>query len=341
MFRLSQQVETVKGMLRRDLTQPELDAMTEHASRDMNTSRIGLPVGVTAGAIHAYYTLRRKLSMPSNVSLFESFRTAWRLAPVLERRSAALQAGFRFGAWLLFIKSGFGGLATYRLTVALSSDPRLGEFREAIKRYAEARTQRMEGLKEKARQKREGIDAVRHAGATVSAEESVADYNKREEAESVGTYGQAQEQGQSDAPSYQTYQTPSRSYEAPRSYTADSSSASSDFFDDSSPTAPEYQTPVSSSSKRSPPSNENAWDRIRRENASASAPSTQSSWGRPQQPTNSSEYSSYESEQQNGQREREVAQRDFDIMLDAERQLSPQEGGGDENSSNKKGWRRW
>ncbi|GAM34836.1 endo-1,3(4)-beta-glucanase [Talaromyces pinophilus] len=338
MYRLSQQVETVKGLLRRDLSQTELDALTEHASREMNTRRIGLPVGVTAGSVHAYYTLRRRLNMPSNVSFFESFRTAWRLAAVQERRSAAFAAGLRLGAWMFFMAGNFGGYATYKFTVALTSDPRLADFREAVKRYAEARAQRLEGYKEKAKQRREGIDAVRHAGATSSAEEAGEEY-KGVEGQSVGTYGQAEERGQSDAPPYQTYQTPSRGYETPRSYT-DSSSGSSDFFDDASPTAPEYQTPVTTSK---PSSNENAWDRIRRENASRasiSAPSSQSSWGRPQQQMTSSEYSSYDSEQQSGQRERESAQRDFDRMLDAERQVSQQDAG-DESNSNKKGWRRW
>jgi hypothetical protein len=277
--------------------------------------------------------------MPSNVSLFESFKAAWRLAAVQERRSAALQAGLRFGAWVLFMSGNFGGYATYKFTVALSSDPRLGEFREAIKRYAEARKQKLEGYKEKAKQRREGIDTVRHASATASAEgPGEESYTK---GESVGgTYGQAEERGQSDAPPYQTYQTPSREYELPRSFTADSSSGSSDFFDDASPTAPEYQTSVTSTSK--PSSNENAWDRIRRENASRASISaaSNSNWGR--QRTTTSEYSSYESEQQNGQRERESAQRDFDRMLDAERQVSHQDAGGDESSnSNKKGWRRW
>lgn len=338
MYRLSQQVETIKGILRRDLSQTELDALTEHASQEINTRRIGLPVSVTAGSIHAYYTLRRKLSMPSNVSFFEGFTTAWRLAAVQERRSAAFAAGVRVGAWMFFIASTFGGYATYKFTVALSSDPRLGDFREAIKRYTEARKQRLEGYKEKAKQRREGIDAVRHAGATGSAEEAGEEY-RGVESGSVGTYGQAEERGQSDAPPYQTYQTPSRGYETPRSYTG-SSSGSSDFFDDASPTAPEYRTPVTSK----PSSNENAWDRIRRENASRasiSGPSSQSSWGRPQQQTASSEYSSYESEQQSGQRERESAQREFDRMLDAERQVSQQDAGGDESNSNKKGWRRW
>ena len=63
-----------------------------------------------------------------------------------------------------------------------------------------------------------------------------------------------------------------------------------------------------------------------------SAP-TQSSWGR-----QTDSHSAYENEERNGQREREAAQRDFDRMLDAERQLSHEEGG---DNSKKKGWRRW
>lgn len=335
MYRLSQQVETIKGLLRRDLSQPELDALTEHASREMNTRRIGLPVGVTAGSIHAYYTLRKKLSMPDNVSLFESFKTAWRLPAVQDRRSAAFQAGLRLGAWVLFMSGNFGGYATYKFTVALSTDPRLVDFREAVKRYAEARKQRLEGYREKAKQRGEGIDEMRHAGETSSGE-AVEEY-KGVEGRGIGTYAQAEEPRQSDAPPYQAYQTPSRSYETPRSYN-DSSSGPSDFFDDASPTAPEYQTPVAAPKTLS---NENAWDRIRRENASRASnptPSAQSSWGRPQQQSPSSDYSSYENEQQSSQRDRESAQREFDRMLDAERQLSQQTGGADED---KKGWRRW
>ncbi|EED13084.1 endo-1,3(4)-beta-glucanase, putative [Talaromyces stipitatus ATCC 10500] len=321
MYRLSAQLETVKGLLRRDPTQPEVDALVEYTSREVNTRRIGLPIGVTAGSVHAYYTLRKKLSIPSELSFLEGLKVAWRLSPVLERRQAALQAGLRFGVWVIFTLGNF---------IALSSDPRLAEFRDAVRRYAEARMQRMEGYKEKTKQRREQRDAARHEGTTVSAEEPEENYK----AES--TEGTTDDQSHS-SPS-PSYQTPPRSYETTRSYVPEES-PSSDFFDDASPTVPEYQASTASPSRPTPASNENAWDRIRREtasHASISAPSP-SSWGR-QQPSASSEYSSYESEQQNGQREREAAQRQFDRMLDSERQLS--QDGGDDNS-NKKGWRRW
>ena len=263
---------------RRDLSQPELDALTEHASREINTRRIGAPVGVTAGAVHAYYTLRKRLDMPTNVSLFESFKTAWRFAAVQERRSIAFSAGLKFSAWVFFFLSVFGAQSTYKFTMALRSDPRLGDFREAVSRYAEARRQRMEGYREKATQRREGLDTARHAGATANAEGSE-DASYITKVDNVGTYGQAEERGQSDAPSYQTYQTyrtPSRGDEMPRSYTADRSSGSADFFDDASPTAPEYQTSAATSMS----SNENAWDRIRSQKSSqgsTSAASGQSS----------------------------------------------------------------
>lgn len=331
MWSISQQVESIKGLIRRDLSQTELDALTEHASQEINTRRIGLPASMTAGSIHAYYTLRRRLSMPDNVSLFESFKTAWRLAAVQERRAAAFAAAWRGSLWVIIMNGIFSGYSMSSYRLALSTDPRLADFRETIKRYREAREQRKEGYREKAKQRREGIDAERHAGATASAEEAEEDY-KGVDGQSGGTSGQAEERGQSDA---SPYQTPSKGHETTRPYTDDSSS-SSDFFDDASPTAPEYQTSKATSR---PTSNENAWDRIRRENASrasASAPSSQSGWGRPQQST-SSEHES----DQTSQRERESAQRDFDRMLDAERQVSQQDAGGDESNNNKKGWRRW
>lgn len=338
MWSISQQAEGIKSLLRRDLSQPELDALAEHASHEINTRRIGFPVGLTAGAIHSYYTLRRTLSVPSKVSLFEGWKTAWGLAAAQEKRAVLFAAGWRLSLWVFFTSGIFASYSMTSYQVALSTDPRLADFRETIKRYKEAREQRKEGYKELAKQRREGIDTVRHAGATASAEEA-GDENKGVDGQS-GTYGQAEERGQSDTPpyqTYQTYQTPSRGNETPRSYAETSSG--SDFFDDASPTALEYQKSASLKST----SNENAWDRIRRENASrssVSAPSSQSGWGRPQQQNTSSEYSSYEREQQSGQRERESAQRDFDRMLDAERQVSQQDAG-DESNSNKKGWRRW
>lgn len=351
MHRLSVQLETVKGFLRRDLTQPELDAMVEHTSRDTNMRRIGLPIGVTAGSIHAYYTLRKRLAMPNNVSLFESFKVAWRTAPVLERRQAVLQAGLRFGLWTIFMLGNFGALAAYRFTVVLSSDERLGDFRQAIKRYAEARMQRAEGHRETARQRREERDAIRHGrsgGAAASAEMPIEEEYKEAATDTSATYGQDQNQvySQSDAAnSYQPYPTSRQNYPVPRSYQAEESApTSSDFFDDASPTAPEYQTSSSmGSAGASTPvrSNENAWERIRRQNsssaASAASASTQSRWGQ-QNAAPSGGFSTSEREQAAGQRERDAAQRDFDRMLDAERQISQDVGDGERD--NKGQWRR-
>lgn len=329
--RITSQLETMKSIMRRDPTQPELDALVEHTSREVNTSRIGLPIGLTAGSVHAYYTLRKRLNIPAQKSLFDSLRTAWQQAAVPDRRQAAFQAGLRFGIWVIFTLGNFGALASYRFTVALSGDPRLGDFRDAIRKYAEARMQRLGNNGDKARQRRDETDAARHA--TASAEEP-----------SGNTYAR----GTEDRAGSMSDQVPSRNYDS--SYSS-SSATSQDFFDDTSPTAPEYQESSTSQSSSSRSSNENAWDRIRRENASRSS-SSPPNWGGQRtsagapaqgfQPSSAegSEFSSYASEERKGQRERDASQRDFDRMLDAERQLS--KDGGDSGSEEKKnGWKRW
>ncbi|OKL57432.1 hypothetical protein UA08_07188 [Talaromyces atroroseus] len=249
MYRISTQLEMVRGLLRRDPTQTELDAMVEHTSREANTRRIGLPLGLTAGSAHAYYTLRKQLKIPATTSLVEGVQTAWRQAPAADRRQAVFQCGLRFGMWVVFTLGNFAALASYRFTVALSTDPRLVEFREAIRKYAEARMQRLEGYREKTRQRREERDTARHA--TASAEEQPSSSSSSEV-----TYGQAQTVYDNSHRQWQT-QIPSD--------ISSSSSSSQDFFDDASPTAPEFQKSQALSSSLS---NENAWERVRRENAS-------------------------------------------------------------------------
>jgi hypothetical protein len=330
MYRISSQLEMVRGLLRRDPTQTELDAMVEHTSREANTRRVGLPLGLTGGSIHAYYTLRKQLKVPTTTALVEGVQTAWRQAPAADRRQAIFQSGLRYGIWIIFTMGNFAALASYRFTMALSTDPRLTEFREAIRRYAEARMQRLESHREKTRQRRDERDTARHA--TASAEEP-----------SEVTYGRGAE-AQTDIVSDAVY-AKKRWQPQISSNGSDDTSSSQDFFDDSSPTAPEYQRSVASQAS-SP--NENAWERIRRENVSRPH-SSPSYWGQQQataaaqnsqSASEGGDFSSYAREEQNGLREREAAQREFDRMLDAERQSS-RDGGGSGSEGNKKGWTRW
>ncbi|KAH8696421.1 hypothetical protein BGW36DRAFT_380963 [Talaromyces proteolyticus] len=324
--RLKKHLEGSRQLLRRDPTQAETNAWVELTSREVNVRQLGLPLGISAGLIHASYTIRSKLNMPKQASFFDNVQNAWKQATVMERRSVAFQAGLRLSFWVLFMMGNLQAFAAYRITTAVATDSRLEDFRAAIQRYTKARMQQFETTTEEARRKkREEREATRHqttATTTGSAEEPPEmDYGRRDRApvaaDSVdfGFDGQEQDAGA---------------------------------FGYEDQTAPKQERPRGGPNG-APPTN--AWERIRQQRAGSSGQSTDnmnsiSDWRRrayeqQQQKVQQSQNfgSDYQTEEQARQKERDVAQREFDSMLDAERQLSQDSMDAGDNGS-KKSWRR-
>jgi hypothetical protein len=332
--RASKHLEMAKSILRRNPSQDEINAFVEHTSREVNMRGLGMPIGLSAGFIHTNLFLRKKLSIPRNVPVFQGIQQAWASVATTDRRALLFQAAIRTSFWLLLSMGNFQGFATYQFTLGLGSDERLGPFREAVKKYTNARLQRLEGNSEQARQRREGREAIRHnPPATAVAEEyPQPDYGRGQESTSTST--------STSAPDYVWGGREQKQADFTDSFLKDDRST-----DDASPVASELQTQQNTNKST------NSWERIRQERSQQQPQMTANSpamWrGRAfkqveqeqqfQNPT-----TDYATEEKSRQQERDAAQREFDQMLDAERQLSQGDSSGSNSGeNNRKAGRRW
>lgn len=337
--RVSKHLEMAKGILRRNPSQDEINAFVEHTSREVNMRGLGMPIGMSAGLVHTNIFLRKKLNIPGNVPVFQGIQQAWSSVATTDRRALLFQAAIRTSFWLLLSMGNFQGFATYQFTLGLGSDERLGPFREAVKRYTNARLQRLEGNSEQARQRREGREAIRHnnPASTVLAEEyPQPDYGRGQETSasanaSTGT-------GSSD-------NTWGRSEQKQADFT-DSVFKDEYSTDDASPIAYEVQKQQNANKST------NSWERIRQERAQQQQQATANSpamWrGRAfkqvEQEQSQNPSTDYATEERSRQHERDAAQKEFDQMLDAERQLSQSDSSSSSSSgenNRKAGWKRW
>ncbi|CRG83833.1 hypothetical protein PISL3812_01189 [Talaromyces islandicus] len=332
--RVTKHLEMAKGILRRNPTQDEINAFVHHTSREVNMSGLGLPIGLAAGFAHTNFFLRRKLSLPGNVPVFQAVQRAWPTISKVDRRALLFQAAIRTSFWLLLSLGNFQGFATYQFTLGLGSDERLGSFREAVKKYTNARMQRLEGNTEQARQRREMREAARHTPATAVAEE----YPQPD-------YGRGRE-SPSPSPSSSTSTASSWVREQKQADFTDSFFKDDHNTDDASPVAYELQNQQDYNKPT------NSWERIREERAQkqqqqmmANSPAMwrnrafkQVEHEQQQSGTPSTDYAS---EERSRQQERDAAQREFDQMLDAERQLSQTDSSGSFGDNKGTGWRRW
>lgn len=330
--RVSKHLEMAKGILRRNPTQDEINAFVEHTSREVNMSGLGLPIGLAAGSAHSNFFLRKKLSIPGNVPVFQGVQRAWATISKTDRRAFVFQAALRTSFWLLLSMGNFQGFATYNFTLGLGADERLDSFRDAVKKYTNARMQRLESNSQQARQRREVREAARHTPATAVAEE----YPQPD-------YGRGQETPTSPSPSPRPSSLDNiwgreqqKQPDVTDSFFKDDYNA-----DDASPVAYEVQTQQPT----------NSWERIRQERAERQqqmAVNSPATWrGRAfkqveqEQQQSQNAATDYASEEKSRQQERDAAQRQFDQMLDAERQLSQGESSSGSGENKQTGWRRW
>ncbi|KAL1971307.1 hypothetical protein VTN77DRAFT_259 [Rasamsonia byssochlamydoides] len=340
---IKKRIENHMKLVKRYPTQDELDAYVGYTSENVSRSRLGFSLGLMTGLSHAYYRIQKEVDLPKGVPFRRALWDYLQAARVSDPE--AIQRLFtgslvRIIGWtMLFHLCGIT-YATYQDTIAVLKDPRMARFRKEL-------------------------DELHIRGR----------FGRPKERAGAQMETQAEQPGESQT-SADTYDTVSErkglfgSWGRPVQDQADQSSKSHDFFDDASPTAPEYQREAWSSSASvdtSTPS-ENVWERIRQQNAVSSSRSSSTSTSNPSNPwttinQNSSSSSSssqqtqnrsspdsasaYASEEQQRQREREQAQREFDRLLEEERRVS-QEGSSSSNaeeSGNNKGgwggWRRW
>jgi hypothetical protein len=336
-----------RELLRRNPTQDEVDALAEIVSRDVNLKRVGLPVGMTAAATHTYYVAKRQYPLSPDLPFHRALLSFFGGPGRPELSQFIVGTAWRFFWWtsLGFVIS--TTMSSYRKVFSIAVDQRLQEVRDAIRVNAEARQSMLEAMKERARQR---------SGQTQSGGQPVT--ASAEEPREVGPYGGGSQTTASDAAydrndTFDGGDSGEQKEQIPRPWgrpiprgpgqarpdraIPEENDNGGDFFDDASPTAPEYQT----ASSRSTATSGNAWDRIRQQNARGSTSNSQSSTSNPWESRQNSARAndSYTNEEQQRHAEREQAQREFNRMLDSERRTSEENSPTEKSSQG--GWKRW
>lgn len=342
---IQRRIENSRVLLQRDPTQSEVDALVENASRAVSQRRMGVPLGALVGYAHALSRIRKETDLPRDrplpQALWDYVRAARDADPSGLRR-LAFWSMFRVTTWMLLGSLVSTSIATMNDMKATLKDPRLRQLREKL----EETVQRRAIVRPTQQQQQPLPQAERSAGSESQTSASEPAYGLPD-----AYYGRS-EGGKEQIGSWRFPVPERREPEKPMPQTGYSSGggSGSDFFDDASPVAPEYQS-VSSTSSSS--STQNSWERIRQQNAGLSSNSSNQSnqsnvWATISQNASSSSSAqqqtydrseSYDTEEQARQREREQAQREFDRMLEAERRMSQESSSTGEQ--NGRGWRRW
>ncbi|KAJ9303056.1 hypothetical protein DTO271G3_430 [Paecilomyces variotii] len=338
---LIERIENTKLVIQRYPTQQELDCFVESTSRGLYLSRLGLPFGVAAGVAHTLYQFREIKEAPHGRidlrAIAEHIRLRVKSDPAF-MRGFAFASAFKLFGWSIMGLTISSIYASYKSTTQMLVDPRLERLREEIRQQKPEDIQRrkIERVSERHQQSQRAREGMKQGALAESQEQQSSEGDLSGDSPGNNTYYGT---GTTDIrESIPTPSQPNRQVYSDQATTT-SSNGGSDFFDDASPTNPDYRMDDSSSSGAVGGS---TWERIRQQNMSGNAGQRrpQQTYRAPQQPnqTSSDASDSYSSEEQNRQREREQAQREFDRMIEAERKAgedSPSTG------SQSRGWGSW
>ncbi|KAJ9319416.1 hypothetical protein DTO271D3_185 [Paecilomyces variotii] len=340
---LIERIENTKLVIQRYPTQQELDCFVESSSRGLYLSRLGLPFGLAAGVAHTLYQFREVKASPHRRidlrAITEYFRLLAKSDPAFMRQFAFASAVRLFG-WSITGLVLSSIYASYKSTSQMLVDPRLERLREEIRQQKPEDIQRrkIERVTDRHQQAQRAREGMKQGALAESQEQQSSEGDLSADSPGNNTYYGT---GTTDIrESIPTPSQPNRQVYGDQATTS-SSNGSSDFFDDdnASPTNPDYRMDDSSSSGAIGGS---TWERIRQQNISGNAEQRrpQQTYRSPQQPnqTASDASDSYSSEERNRQRERELAQREFDRMVEAERKA----GEDSPNTGNQnRGWGSW
>ncbi|KOS41276.1 hypothetical protein ACN38_g7850 [Penicillium nordicum] len=342
-YTVNERVENHYVLTARPPTQDEFDAIVEHGTKRLYHGRMGLPISSFLGTALLYRQARKSPMFPRDptpAALFSTLRTMW-LDPPL--RANLGKAAFRMTFIVTLGVMASNAYAVSRDAMQTLTDPRLKLFIEDLRKAnpEDVRKRKIQAANERRRSIRSGEQ----------------DFGSRIMGSSSGYAGgeeYQQEQASDSSPqpnSYSEYvnsndttgNSQSASYESSTSglnagavwargrSTQPESKSALDIMDedDASPTAAEYRnTNIDGSGS--------AWDRIRRQNAAARQPRQQP--GMSQSPPNhyssSAEFGQTDQEKHASSQktERDIAQAEFDRMIEAERNT------GSEGSPRNRGW---
>lgn len=303
---------------------------------------------------HYYQTLvpgAAEGKIPSPRQLATGIRKFANLDPTAFRTTLAATA-FRLFFWTITGATVASMYSVYRDAINTFSDPRLAEFVTAVREQKpeEVRKRKLEAASERyhqaqaRKQQQPQLDVMEPSEEGAFAESH--EHDHQQDGYSSLYTGTSLESP--DKPSNLPDHNMGRLYGDPGSGSriggGKDQDSVSDFFDDASPTAPEYQT-----SDRAPSTNffqRGAWDRIRQQNVNS--PQEQQGDSR-QQPENwnvqnsgggGGDKNNYNSRDQERQQEKEQAKADFERMLDAERSISSDGSSGHGGQGHGWGWGR-
>lgn len=324
---------------------------------------MGLPPMPAAGAAEA----GAKPVMPTLKQMVDGVITTAKVDAAGFRSGLGMVAS-RFFVWTITGATVSGVFAVYNDAVGTFSDSRLSEFVKQVKNQdpEELRKRKVDAAQERHRtiqqqrqqsQSDQTQDQDRLSTGIIGSDQSpqqqqqgaaagIAESQKYEQENNgyASLYSETKSNSQRDQQQQQQQQQQPLPFESRPS----SQDSVSDFFDDASPTAPEYQgTPAPSTITTTPTPQRGAWERIRQQNLGFSGQqdnSNSSNEGDRYQEYNAryggntSSYQGYDNSSDNDrQREREQARAEFERMLDAERNMSSD----DSSSSGRDGRGGW
>ncbi|CAI7644415.1 unnamed protein product [Penicillium crustosum] len=343
---VNERVENHYVLTERPPTQEEFDAIVEHGTQCLYHGRMGIPISSFLGTALLYRQARKSPLFPRDptpAALLSTLRTMW--------ADSALRGNFGSAAFKMIFIMTLGSMASSAYAVSqdamhMLTDPRLKGFIEDMRKAKpeDVRKRKIQAANERLRSMRSGEQDVGskimgttggYAGGEEYQLEQVSDSSPQpnsysEYVDSNDTKGNSQ----------------SASYESPTSglnagaiwargrNTQPESKSALDFMDedDASPTAAEYRNTNIDGS----PTTGSAWDRIRRQNAAPRQPRQQSGMSQPLPNPYSSSAEFGQSDQEKydttQKTERDLAQAEFDRMVEAERNA------GSEGSPRNRGW---
>lgn len=314
----------------RPLSQDEVNALVEYQTRQVLTSRIGLPIGFAAVFLHSYYDLKKINRIRPRPAGEPEVRPGWIgqtwevIKKPLFRPGAAepwerevSKAFFRtaLARWFFYPLSCFtftSMWATMTYAWATTKDSRLKEWMKGLDAFREKGVQeRMRTVNDHYRQQQQQQQRqAQSPGQSWEPEltEGVGDYQSTGPSTSMETPSTGD--WKSQTPPDQSY---NRQQQQPYRYRSEPEPTKpGDFFDDASPIAPDYQT------EKPPQTYGSAWDRIRQQNMAGG-------WNQPQprsRPQPVSETQRFDDYGSSREKEREQARAEFEKMLESERNMA-------------------
>ena len=335
---LSRIIAMANNSVRRPLSQDEVDAIVQHNSIRAYHDRIGISTGLGLAVLHTWSEVLIQGIFPTPRQMWEVMRhSGQRPVPAFrdwftvrgvtrsmlwqELWKPVLVRGFLYPILGYSLFTTFGSLNS---SVDMQKDERLRDFSESLKNWKpELTREARSSLNQAYREMEEG----KERGVSQDQSQSSQIWNGSGQTQTQEpVFAESDQLPYSDSPT-QTFKQPEvNNYPLrPTPSPAPSTDNTGDFFDDASPVASDYQSQPALQTQGS------AWERIRQQNMSG---------GDQPQRTRETYYSGDRSRPSDDygyakEKEREQAKAEFDKLLESERNMSTDNGGGS-------GWnRRW